>query len=93
MDTLPTYSWEYTVLDAVHLFLAPCRCGALHVGDQILAVDETRVDGVTTTAADVMQLLRNINSPHITLEILPLSQLNCGWRLSENSVRSRGRAI
>ncbi|XP_023709883.1 glutamate receptor-interacting protein 1 isoform X4 [Cryptotermes secundus] len=66
------------------------RCGALHVGDQILAVDETRVDGVTTTAADVMQLLRNVNSAHITLEILPLSQLNCGWRLSENSVRSRG---
>jgi len=62
------------------------------VGDQILAVNETRVDGVTTTAVEVMQLLRNINSPKITLEILPLSQLNCGWRLSENSVRGRGRA-
>jgi hypothetical protein len=68
----------------------PCRCGALHVGDQILAVDEARVDGVTATAADVMQLLRRANSAHITLEILPLSQLNCGWRLSESSVRSRG---
>jgi hypothetical protein len=74
------------------LTLVPYRCGALHVGDQILAVNETRVDGVTTTAVEVMQLLRNINSAKITLEILPLSQLNCGWRLSENSVRGRGRA-
>jgi hypothetical protein len=62
------------------------------VGDQILAVNDTRVDGVTTTAIEVMQLLRNINSANITLEILPLSQLNCGWRLSENRVRGRGRA-
>jgi hypothetical protein len=74
------------------LTLVPCRCGALHVGDQILAVNETHLDGVTTTAMEVMQLLRNINSPKITLEILPLSQLNCGWRLSENSFRGRGRA-
>ncbi|XP_069674569.1 glutamate receptor-interacting protein 2 isoform X2 [Periplaneta americana] len=66
------------------------RCGALHVGDQILAVDETRVDGGSITAAEVIQLLRNTSSTHITLEILPLSQINCGWRLSENSVRSRG---
>lgn len=69
-----------------------CRCGALHVGDQILAVDDTRVDGLTMTAVEVMQLLRNTNSAQITLEILPLSQLNCGWRLSEDSVHSRGRA-
>jgi hypothetical protein len=62
------------------------------VGDQILAVNETRVDGVTTTAVEVMHLLKNINSTNITLEILPLSQLNCGWRLSENSVRGRARA-
>jgi hypothetical protein len=69
-----------------------CRCGALHVGDQILAVDDTRVDGLTMTAVEVMQLLRNTSSAQITVEILPLSQLNCGWRLSEDSVCSRGRA-
>jgi len=69
-----------------------CRCGALHVGDQILAVDGTRVDGAAMTAMEVMQLLRNTNNAHISLEILPLSQLNCGWRLSESVVRSRGRA-
>ncbi|PSN38911.1 Glutamate receptor-interacting protein 1 [Blattella germanica] len=42
------------------------------------------------TASEVTQLLRNASSAHITLEILPLSQINCGWRLSENSVRTRG---
>ena len=73
------------------LFLINCRCGALHVGDQILAVDDTRIDGTTMTAAEVIQLLRNSANAHITLEILPLSQINCGWRLSENSVRSRGK--
>jgi hypothetical protein len=62
------------------------------VGDQILAVNETCVDGSTMTAVEVMQLIRNSNSAQMTLEILPLSQLNCGWRLSENCVRSRGRA-
>lgn len=61
------------------------------MGDQILAINETRIDGSTMTAVEVMQLLRNINNAQITLEILPLSQLNCGWRLSEDSVRSRGR--
>ncbi|KAJ9589081.1 hypothetical protein L9F63_017626, partial [Diploptera punctata] len=77
------------VIEGIKLASIAERCGALHVGDQILAVDDTRVDGATMTAAEVMQLLRNCTSTHITLEILPLSQINCGWRLSENSVRSR----
>lgn len=79
-----------TVIESIKPASIAERCGALHVGDQILAVDDTRVDGATMTAVEVTQLLKNSASAHITLEILPLSQINCGWRLSENSVRSRG---
>lgn len=34
-----------------------CRSGALHRGDQILAVDDVRVDGTELTANDVASLL------------------------------------
>lgn len=50
-----------------------CRSGALHVGDQILAVDGTRTDHMTP--AEVTQLLKLCVADTIMLEILPISQM------------------
>lgn len=49
------------------------RCGALHVGDHILAIDDIKVD--LMTSAEAMQLLKSSSSDIVKLEILPLSQI------------------
>lgn len=46
------------------------RCGALHVGDHILAIDETNLEHISV--AEAMQLLRCGTPEHIKLEILPM---------------------
>ncbi|GIY46084.1 hypothetical protein CDAR_292931 [Caerostris darwini] len=48
------------------------RCGALHVGDHVLAIDGIKVD--LMTSAEAMQLLRSTGET-IKLEILPVSQI------------------
>lgn len=46
------------------------RCGALHVGDEILAVNNTRIDNSLVALEDVVKLLE-CECPVIRLEILP----------------------
>ena len=45
------------------------RCGALHEGDQLLAIDGTSLEHMTL--AEASQLLRYSVGEHIGLEILP----------------------
>lgn len=49
------------------------RCGALHVGDHIIAIDGTKVDQMTP--AEAMQLLKVNANDMIKLEILPVRQM------------------
>ncbi|GAB6020230.1 hypothetical protein CHUAL_002950 [Chamberlinius hualienensis] len=58
------------------------RCGALHVGDQLLAIDGVTLDS-NATAAEASQLLRNSCGEKICLEILPLSQMLFNKRIPE----------
>ena len=46
------------------------RCGALHVGDHVLAIDETNLEHISV--AEATQLLRCGTPEHIKLEILPM---------------------
>ncbi|XP_035221591.1 glutamate receptor-interacting protein 2-like isoform X2 [Stegodyphus dumicola] len=50
------------------------RCGALHVGDHVLAIDDIKVD--LMTSAEAMQLLRSSVGETVKLEILPVSQMS-----------------
>uniref|UniRef100_A0A914UIQ8 PDZ domain-containing protein n=1 Tax=Plectus sambesii TaxID=2011161 RepID=A0A914UIQ8_9BILA len=52
------------------------RCGAVHVGDELLAID--RVSLEYTTLAEVKQLLRGCSAqaPVVRLEIVPHSQMS-----------------
>ncbi|CAN7948395.1 unnamed protein product, partial [Ixodes pacificus] len=62
------------------------RCGALHVGDQLLAIDGTQVDQMSP--AEAMQLLRMSVGDIIRLEILPISQMALRrWPSSSHSKR------
>uniref|UniRef100_A0A2S2NU89 Glutamate receptor-interacting protein 2 n=1 Tax=Schizaphis graminum TaxID=13262 RepID=A0A2S2NU89_SCHGA len=49
------------------------RCGAIYPGDQIVAVNDTRVAGLRTAASDVYKLLRTCGGTQSTLrlEIIP----------------------
>ncbi|XP_025416585.1 glutamate receptor-interacting protein 2-like isoform X3 [Sipha flava] len=49
------------------------RCGAIFPGDQIVAVNDTRVAGLRTAASDVYKLLRTCGGvqPTLRLEIIP----------------------
>ncbi|XP_074644562.1 glutamate receptor-interacting protein 1-like isoform X2 [Tubulanus polymorphus] len=49
------------------------RCGALHSGDQILAIDETSLEHMTLNEAT--QLLKSSVGEQMKLEILPLSKM------------------
>ncbi|XP_076344029.1 glutamate receptor-interacting protein 1-like isoform X3 [Tachypleus tridentatus] len=49
------------------------RCGALHVGDHILAIDGKRIDHMTV--AEASQLLKPSPKEVIKLEIFPISQI------------------
>ncbi|GLV42893.1 Glutamate receptor interacting protein [Carabus blaptoides fortunei] len=68
------------------------RCGALHVGDQILAVDDTYLEGSSATPQEVTWLLQNYNNTQncTQLQIMPYHSLangsnnsggpgQCGW--------------
>lgn len=52
-----------------------CRCGAIFPGDQIVAVNDTRVAGLRTAASDVYKLLRMCGGaqPTLRLEIIPVT--------------------
>ncbi|XP_049804694.1 glutamate receptor-interacting protein 1 [Schistocerca nitens] len=63
------------VVSAVRPASLADRCGALHVGDRILAVADTRIEGSSMTAAEVSNLLHGNT---IVLEILPVSRIGCG---------------
>lgn len=49
------------------------RCGALHVGDEILTINKMTLE--YTTLPEVYQLMRNSSNGQIHLEIMPYSQL------------------
>ena len=49
------------------------RCGALHIGDHILAIDDTSLEHMTV--AEASQLLKSSMGELIRLEILPAVQL------------------
>lgn len=51
------------------------RCGALHVGDQILAIDGLRLDLAGTSAAEAQRMLQEGTDSVLRLEILPAGQL------------------
>ncbi|KAH8031145.1 hypothetical protein HPB51_013262 [Rhipicephalus microplus] len=77
------------VFDSIKQASVAERCGALHVGDQLLAIDGTRVDQMT--AAEAMQLLKMAIGDVIRLEILPISQMalrKCPSTQSKRSVSS-----
>ncbi|XP_013790838.2 glutamate receptor-interacting protein 2-like, partial [Limulus polyphemus] len=61
------------VIESIKQATVAERCGALHVGDHILAIDNTRVDQMT--AAEATQLLKTSLGEVIRLEILPISQM------------------
>ncbi len=64
-------------LDYARGFILRChfRCGALHTGDELLAIDEISME--YTTLAEARQLLRGKSeSNQIKLEIIPYSQIN-----------------
>lgn len=61
------------VFDSIKQASIAERCGALHVGDQLLAIDGTRVDQMTP--AEAMQLLKMSVGDMVRLEILPISQM------------------
>ncbi|XP_064483424.1 glutamate receptor-interacting protein 2-like isoform X2 [Ornithodoros turicata] len=61
------------VFDSIKQASIAERCGALHVGDQLLAIDGTRVDNMTP--AEAMQLLKMSTGNMIRLEVLPISQI------------------
>ena len=52
------------------IYLACYRCGALHAGDHVLAIDETSLEHISV--AEATQLLRCGSAEHIKLEILPM---------------------
>ncbi|GFQ86655.1 glutamate receptor-interacting protein 2 [Trichonephila clavata] len=62
------------------------RCGALHVGDHVLAIDGIKVD--LMTSAEAMQLLKSSIGETVKLEILPVSQI--AMRSSVDSYMKRG---
>ena len=49
------------------------RCGALHEGDEILAIDETSLEHMTLSEAQA--LLKVMSKEQVRLEILPGSQV------------------
>ncbi|XP_055930112.1 glutamate receptor-interacting protein 2-like isoform X3 [Argiope bruennichi] len=49
------------------------RCGALHVGDHVLAINGIKLDMLTS--AEAMELLRSSAGDTVKLEILPVSQI------------------
>ncbi|XP_054709118.1 glutamate receptor-interacting protein 2-like [Uloborus diversus] len=65
------------------------RCGALHVGDHILAIDDIKVELMTSPEA--MQLLKSSNDEMVRLEILPVSQI--ALRSAPDMNMKRGYAL
>ncbi|XP_044737427.1 glutamate receptor-interacting protein 1-like isoform X2 [Chrysoperla carnea] len=47
------------------------RCGALHINDQILAIDDIRLEGTNLSAEEVMTLFENSKGSVTRLHILP----------------------
>nr|CAD7265809.1 unnamed protein product [Timema shepardi] len=86
--TLAATSTGRIIIEGVIAASIAERCGALHVGDQILAVDETRVEGSGLSICEVMELLQS--STVVTLEILPLSQAYYGRRRTNSNARYHG---
>ena len=60
------------------------RCGALHVGDQILSIDNVSTDNGGVSVREASEML-NSSSDQIKIEILPISHL------ALTSVKQHGR--
>ncbi|XP_014289353.1 glutamate receptor-interacting protein 1 isoform X2 [Halyomorpha halys] len=54
------------------------RCGAVLPGDQILAVNEYRIENLKISAARVMQILANTECKLYQIEILPVAAVSLG---------------
>lgn len=61
----------YKVYHKVLYFFA--RCGALHVGDYILAIDDTSFEQLTV--AEASHIIKNTTGSRIKLEIVPISHM------------------
>lgn len=62
----------FNLLDLFSFFMYVSRCGALHVGDEILTIDGSSTGHMTVPEAT--QLLGSA-SEQVKLEIMPLSQM------------------
>ena len=60
------------------------RVGALHVGDQVLAIDDVSLDHMT--AAEASRLLQSSSGPLLRLEIVPVTA-----RRASDAKRCKGR--
>ncbi|EEC03692.1 glutamate receptor interacting protein, putative, partial [Ixodes scapularis] len=80
------------VFDSIKQASVAERCGALHVGDQLLAIDGTQVDQMSP--AEATQLLRMSVGDIIRLEILPISQMALRrWPSSSHSKRASTSSV
>lgn len=55
------------------IVVVAARCGALHTGDHILAIDDTSFEHVTV--AEAMQILKCTTGSHVRLEIVPIRHI------------------
>jgi len=63
------------------------RCGALHCGDQINAIDQKAFDGISLTEANA--ILRSCTSDFCHIEVTPTSALAALNMISEQ-IHNRG---
>ena len=65
-----------------------CRCGALHIGDEILSIDETSLEHMTV--AEATQLLKCSSRHQIRIEILPVGHHTKVKAVIETTHKSQG---
>ncbi|XP_033115491.1 glutamate receptor-interacting protein 2-like [Anneissia japonica] len=78
------------VIDSIKPASIADRCGALHVGDEIRAIDGSSTDSMTV--AEAMQLLQSALE-QIKLEILPVSQFTPKLSYPHTKVQSVSQTI
>lgn len=62
------------------------RCGALHCGDQINAIDQKSFDGISLNEAN--QILRSCTGDFCRIEVTPATTLNISNSMFESSIES-----
>ncbi|XP_022646854.1 glutamate receptor-interacting protein 1-like isoform X3 [Varroa jacobsoni] len=69
------HSCRGIVIESIRQASIAERCGALHVGDQILAIDGVRLELACTSAAEAQRMLQEGIDSVLRLEILPAGRL------------------